>query len=101
MQFESSGGAGHRYVGQKLSGRYPRKAFFDPAFVSARPNEFGRRDRTTRIAKEVALRVARWAESRGRATHGRSFPPIAPLLRSARGMPSNFAVAKCSLLESW
>ena len=59
MQFESSGGAGHRYVGQKLSGRCPGKAFFDPAFVSARPNEFGRRDSTTRIAKEVALSVAR------------------------------------------
>ena len=59
MQFESSGGAGHRYEVQKLWGRCLRKVFFDPAFVSARPNEFGRRDSTTRIAKEVALSVAR------------------------------------------
>jgi hypothetical protein len=36
MQFESSGGAGHRYVGQKLSRRCPRKAFFDPAFASSK-----------------------------------------------------------------
>jgi hypothetical protein len=36
MQFESSGGAGHRYEVQKLSGRCPRKVFFDPAFVGGR-----------------------------------------------------------------
>jgi hypothetical protein len=45
--------------GSEIIGPLPTQGFFDPAFVSARPNEFARRDSTTGIAKEVALSVAR------------------------------------------